>query len=207
MKAIMRLANQACRGGLTRHERARLRQRGLSLLEVVIAGPIVAIALGMFVQMLGAGVNLRSVVREEWIASAAAQDAVERMRNEEFRDVARLFNMDPLDDPGGPGTGPGPRFFVRGLQQTVPGADGLVGEILLPITNAGTEVAPDCVVREDLVNDDLGTPRDLNGDCVVDGLNHNDDYTLMPVIVRLRWQGKHGARQFELYTSLAELRE
>ena len=61
-------------------------------------------------------------------------------------------------------------------------------------------------MREDLADAELGTPRDLNGDCLVDASDHAADYTLLPVVVRLRWQSHHGPREFRLYTALSELR-
>ena len=176
------------------------------LVEIAVAMPIVMIALGMLVQMLHAGAGLREVGTEEWASSSAAQDVLEEMRNEDFRDLFRLYNLDPFDDPGGPGTAPGGAFSVRGLAPRVEDADGMVGEILLPFRNTGTEVVPVWEVREDLVDAQLGMPRDLNGDSLVDALNHTADYTLLPVVIRLRWRGQHGPREFRLYTVFSELR-
>ncbi len=167
--------------------------------------PIVLIALGMFVQMLHAGAGLRELGNEEWASSAAAQDVLERMRNEDFRELFRLYNADPFDDPGGPGTAPGHRFAVPGLEPLESDPDGMVGEVLLPVWNTGTEVVPVWEVREDLANAELGTPRDLNGDSMVDGKDHSDDYTLLSVVVRLRWRGSNGRRVFRLATVFSEL--
>ena len=46
--------------------------------------------------------------------------------------------------------------------------DGMIGEVLLPGANVGTEVAPEWQVREDVVDVELSLPRDLNGDSMVD---------------------------------------
>ena len=186
--------------------RRRGKRRGAMLVEVAIAMPIVLVALGLFVRMLVAGKGMRSIGQEEWSTSSAAQDALERMRNEDFRDVFVLFNSDPFDDPGGPGTAPGHRFAVQDLLPLTTAADGMVGEILLPAWNAGTELSPEWQIREDIENTDLGTPRDLSGDSIIDDQNHADDYSFLPVIVRLRWQGRHGPRVYELHTALSELR-
>jgi hypothetical protein len=59
------------------------------------------------------------------------------------------------------------------------------------------------VLREDVNLPELGMPRDLNGDGAVDAGNHSTDYRLLPVIVRVRWQGAGGPSQFELKTMLA----
>jgi len=168
--------------------------------------PIVLLALFMFVQTLTAGTGLRALGREEWAASGAAQEVLEKMRNEDFRDVFRLFNADPFDDPGGPGTAPGNRFAVPGLDPLESNTEGTVGEIVLPVWNTGSEVVPVWEVREDQPDAALGTPRDLNGDCVVDDGDHAADYTLLPVVVHLRWRGPLGPRQLRIHTLFSELR-
>ncbi len=60
------------------------------LLEIAVAMPIVLIALGLFVRMLFAGTQLRSVSREDWICTSAAQNLVEEMRNESFRESSKI---------------------------------------------------------------------------------------------------------------------
>ena len=142
---------------------------GVGLVEVLISMPIVLVALGVLIQILSSGNGLRKLGREQWVAANATQTALERMRNEDFRDIAVLYNADPLDDPGGPGTAPGHRFAVEGL--TAIELDGLVGEIRLPLWNAGSPVAPDWQIREDIDIPSLGTPRDLNGDSIIDDLS------------------------------------
>lgn len=175
----------------------------MGLIEIVIAMPIVLIALGVLVQMLSSGAGLRQLGREQWHATNAAQTAIERIRNEGYRDIFALYNEDPLDDPLGPGTAPGHRFPVEGLVSLDP--DGMVGEIRLPLVNVGSNVAPLWQVREDVVDDVLGMPRDLNGDSVVDSNDHSIDYTILPVEVVLRWQGKKGERELRFVTVLTEL--
>lgn len=176
------------------------------LLEVAIAMPIVLVALGLFMRMLVAGTRVRAISEGTWLSSSAAQDIMERMRNEDYRDVFRLYNADPLDDPSGPGTAPGNRFAVAGLEPLATDPLGMVGEVLLPGWNAGTELSPDWQVREDLENVELGTPRDLNSDSIIDDQDHADDYSFLPVTVRLRWVGPHGPREFELQSALSEMR-
>lgn len=177
-------------------------RRGLTLVEVTMALPIVLLGLGLFVQMLTAGARLRDVGREEVVAIAAAQVVLERMHNEPFRDLFRLHDPDPFDDPGGPGTAPGDRFDVEGLAL----AADRVGTIELPIWNMGTVVVPLWELREDLAQAELGMPRDLNCDALLDDRDHSADYTILPVVVRVRWDGRHGQRQVALQTILAEVR-
>lgn len=175
------------------------------MVEVAIAMPIALIAIGMLVQMFAGGSGLREAGRESGVAITAAQSAIEKIRNEDFRQVFALYNEDPYDDPGGPGTAPGHRFDVADLVEIDSDPDGVVGEIILPTWNAGSAVAAHWQVRENAVNVPLGMPRDLNGDAVVDDEDHSADYTLMPVVVVLRWRGRFGPRELRLFTVLAEL--
>ena len=183
-----------------------VRRRGMTLIEVAVALPVVVISLFMFLQMFVAGGGLRDSGRETWAAGGAAQDVLERMRNEEMVDVFRLYNADAFDDPGGPGTAPGPNFAVPGLLPLADDPDGMVGEILLPAVNTGSEVVPVWELREDVRNPNLGLPRDLNGDALLDDVDHAGDYTILPVLVRLRWQGAQGRREFRLHTVFTALR-
>jgi prepilin-type N-terminal cleavage/methylation domain-containing protein len=178
---------------------------GMTLIEVSVALPIVLVALGMFLQMLTAGLGVRNSSSETWAASCAAQDVLERMRNTEFRDLFQQFNADPMDDIAGPGTAHGHLFAAVGLKAAKPDENEFVGEVVLPFVNAGTNVAPMWQVREDHVNADLGLPRDLNSDNLVDSLNHVADFSVLPILIRVRWQGRWGPRTFTLSTVLSEV--
>lgn len=167
--------------------------------------PIAIVAISILGQLFSGGAALREAGRDASIASTAAQTVVEEMRNEDFRQVFALYNADPLDDPNGPGTAPGNTFVVQELARYGSDPTGVVGEIILPAQNFGSEVVPDWQIREDVVNEQLGTPRDLNGDAVVDDRDHTDNYTLLPVVVVLRWETRYGPQEFRLFTVLTEL--
>jgi len=94
----------------------RKRQRGTTLVEVAIALPIILVGLALLTQSLVQEGRLRRSQSETMAAADGAQAALERVRNEPFRDVLRIFNDDPFDDPLGPGTALGARFDVPGLQ-------------------------------------------------------------------------------------------
>lgn len=179
----------------------------MTLIEIAVSMPILLIALSMLAQMLIAGSGMRDAAREAGAASAAAQSMIEEMRNEDLRDLLALYNADPLDDPNGPGTAPGCLFAVEGLDLREGDPDGFVGEIILPALNAGSEVAADWQIREDLDDPRLGTPRDLNGDAVIDDADHAGDYTMLPVVIVLRWRSKVGPRELQLFTLLTEYYE
>lgn len=198
---LIRIPKQTPRGGSVRTSR----RGGMTLMEIALAMPIIMLALGMFTQMLTAGKGLRQSSRENWLASLRAQDVLETMRNQPFRDLVALYNEDPLDDPGGPGTAPGIHFDVDELFPQTEDADGFVGLITIPTFNAGTDVAPDWQLREDVDIPVLGMPRDLNGDNIVGDQDRTDDFTILPVEVEIRWQSRFGPRSVRIHTLFSEL--
>jgi type II secretory pathway pseudopilin PulG len=168
------------------------------LLEVVIVMTILAISLSLFGTTLGASLRLDPVGREKAIAAEAARSKLEEMRNHPFSQMFALYNDTPLDDPGGVGTAPGSCFSVQDLDPTSAGA--CIGRITFPTVKSQ--------LREDVDDDNLGTPRDLNGDGVVDEANHAADFLILPIRVTLEWAptaGKGGKRNFTLYTMFSAL--
>lgn len=189
----------------TSTDRQRAADSGIALVEVAVAMLVFAVATGVLLQTMAAGHGLRGTAQEEWMATSAAQNVLERIRNESFRDVVRMYDANPFNDPGGAGTAPGATFDVEGLDPTPGDEDGIVGEVVLPVVNVGTEVAPDWQVREDRGDVRLGLPRDLSGDAIIDASDHAADYVLLPVLVRVRWMGRHGRRELRFFTQLTEM--
>jgi hypothetical protein len=58
------------------------------------------------------------------------------------------------------------------------------------------------VLREDAVDAELGMPRDLDGDGTVDTDDHAGDYLVLPVRVRVTWDGVSGSRSYTICTVL-----
>jgi hypothetical protein len=85
---------------------------------------------------------------------------------------------------------------VKGLQVPDGDAIGSVGEIVFP--TIGTQL------REDVVDPELGMPRDLNGDGIIDSADHAGDYKLLPVLLRLHWKGVGVKRSVVVRTLLAD---
>ena len=142
-----------------------------------------------------AAVNrLAPVNRETARAVDSARSMLEAVRAEEFADVFALYNDDPADDPAGAGTAPGAGFAAFGLGARTNDADGLVGAVEFP--TIGGEL------REDIIDASLGMPRDLDGDGVIDALDHSGDYEVLPFRVRLDWSGATGARTLVVHTSM-----
>lgn len=175
------------------------RRRGITLIEVTISILILTVAAYMLSSTISASLTHNVAKREQAIAVEATMNAMETLRATPFIDVFRSFNEDPDDDPLGSDTAPGPNFDVDGLDPIVePGGQRRpIGTVILP------ELAG--LLREDLNMPELGLPRDLNGDIMVDAFDHSGDFLVLPVVVRLEWQGRLGERHFEMSTMLVDL--
>ena len=167
---------------------------GFSLVEVLIAVLVLVMALSAFVRSFVGTVQLGRSNRESAVAMEGARRAVEALYAADFSQVYALYNSDPGDDP--PGGAPGPSFAVPSLAATAADADGMVGEVRFPTTGNGGGLE----LREDVVDAVLGMPRDLNADGAIDGLDHAGDYSLLPVEVTVRWQGRSGVKDLTLKT-------
>jgi hypothetical protein len=153
-----------------------------------------------FAKVLVVSASSASSAREEALAAEAARQMLTTVQSAGFVQIFGLFNGATSDDPGGVGTAPGASFAIQGLNAADNDADGMPGEILFPVT-AGAPT----VLREDLVDARFGTPRDLNGDGLIDNANHAANYTLIPLVVRVRWRGTRGIGTYELKTMVANL--
>ncbi len=170
------------------------------MLELLIAMIFVAIALAGLTGVVTTSMHANETSFEAALGKEAARRTMETVLAADFADVFALFNADPLDDPGVPGTAPGNYFAVPELQLVPGDPDGFVGEIVFPATlGAGGALE----LREDLANPALGTPRDLSGDGVVDALDHTGDCWILPVLVRVVWNSRSGPAKVELRTQLA----
>lgn len=179
-------------------------RRGFALAEVAVSLAIFAVSASILAQTYRAGHALRVQAHEEGLATTAAQNVLERMRGARFGELVARFDPDPFNDPLGPGTAHGATFDVPGLQPSEDDDDGAVGEVVLPVVDMGDAIAADFQVREDSGPAELGLPRDLNGDAVVDDGDHSDDAILVPALVRVRWQSNRGPRELEFFTAFTE---
>jgi prepilin-type N-terminal cleavage/methylation domain-containing protein len=181
-----RCGRQRPRGPI--HHASEKGRSGFTLLELAFAITILVIGLaGISTAMLGAA-RAGTRARETDRATQAAKAMLERIQAEAFPQAFRSFNGDASDDPSGAGTAPGANFAVTGLRPAPGDTDGMPGEIEFP-----TPTATSNELRENVNNPELGMPRDLNGDGAIDGNNHATDYKLLPVRVRVHWQGADGA--------------
>ena len=164
-------------------------------MEVLIAATVLVVALA---GALG-GVISTSVLgdtdRESTIAYQAARRAMEGLQAADYSSLVQRYNDNPDDDPSGVGTAPGAAFDVFGLDPQPGDPDGRIGRILLPLSADGT-------LRETIVDPLFGMPRDLSGNGVIDGADHQSDHVILPVRVRVEWRGQSGDRFAEYSTIL-----
>jgi prepilin-type N-terminal cleavage/methylation domain-containing protein len=210
--------------------RADRDRRGTTLIEVMIVMTIMVVAASLFSRMVIATAELRGVNRENGLAAEAARVVLEEMRNQPFAQVFHLYNPDPDDDPGGPGTAPGNLFVVEGLEPLAGAPSGTSLEVVLPafppdtptqltgtkweyeeavaIGATGTAPPPPepegWTLREDFSDESLGLPRDLNGDSIIDSEDHSEDYVILPILIRIEWEGRHGPRIYEVHSMLTD---
>lgn len=179
------------------------RRAGFGLIELMICFTLVVVALMGFSNSIISSMLAGDRNAEVRLATEAARATTERMRGAPFDQVFALYNSDPLDDPGpgGPGSAPGSGFGVLGLDPVEGDPDGLVGRVLLP---EAFDLLGGSLLREDLNDPDLGLPRDLSGDGLVDGNDHSGGYVLLPVIVRVEWGGAGGEVVVEFESLLGE---
>lgn len=159
----------------------------MTLVETAMCMVVFAIGVLAAISVLVSSMKLDAVNRETKVAFDAARARMETVRSEAFLQVARVFNANPADDPGGNGTALGATFSVTGLPSVAAGAPPH-GAVVLPVDGNG-------VIRENVNIPELGMPRDLNLDGVVDGGDRSADAMILPVLVRVRWNGATGARE------------
>jgi prepilin-type N-terminal cleavage/methylation domain-containing protein len=174
---------------------------GFTLIELMVALSVAAIGMLGFSQAIIAAVALNESSQEEALARAGACEMLESFKGVPFAEVFSRFNASELDDPLG-GLVVSRGFLIEGLSPQEDDNDGFVGEIEFPsiFFEDGSEQ-----LREDVVDAGLSTPRDLNGDNIVDDVDHADDYILIPVRVRVSWRGPGGDASLEFRTILSGL--
>jgi len=177
-------------------------RQGFTFVEFAVGMSILLVALLIFSSVVTAMAKQRTTNRETGLAVAAARNMLERLRSESFDEIFARYNSDPADDPDGAGTAPGNRFDVFGLDPASDSPDGLNGEVLFPVIDdpvAGLQL------REDVDFPDIGMPRDLSGDNVIDDQNHATSHFILPVQIRIRWKSPNGTREYDMASQISEL--
>ena len=125
-------------------------------------------------------------------AHQAVRDLAEGMNAVAFNELFFAYNTDPTDDVDG--IDHLQEFVLDGFRNAPDDNDGLVAEVIFPTVQRGGRLE----LREDVQDDQLGMPRDLNGDGSIDSDDHSGDYVVLPMIVRARWMSSSGTRQVQI---------
>ncbi len=162
-------------------------ERGFTLIEVIVSGVIIVLAVSMLVASLQYCSRASQTAREKTTALNAARAMVERLRGTPVRHIYLVY---------GPGGSEGPDFDVEGLRAADGDADGHCGSLIF-YDDEGADVP------------EVGLPRDLNGDAdaVDSGLDVIDNYRLVPVRVTVSWRGAAGNNGTTLYAVIGDRRE
>jgi hypothetical protein len=163
------------------------------MLDVMLAMALLAIGCGAVIQSMVTANTVERFATERLAALEAAESTLEALQGEVFGQVFARYDANPANNPAG--VSPGPGFLVQGLEPVAGDADGMPGQIEFP----GNGV----LLLENVADAELGMPRDLNGDLAPpDGLDHSGDYRVLPVRLRVRWNGVRGNSELVLVTTL-----
>ena len=164
------------------------------MVELVVALSVLVIgASAAMYGMVGVSVLAR-VQSERALAFQAARNVLEALQSEDFHTAFARFNATTADNPA-TGASPGNAFDAPGLSPRIGDLDGRVGSIEFP--GGGVQLL------ENVVDLELGMPRDLGGTPGLDLADHALDYVLLPVTVRVQWRGAGGIQQLTLASTLS----
>jgi hypothetical protein len=171
--------------------RRRRGEAGISLIEtLVVLGSVTITILGILTAHVTAA-QLNRTNHETSLASEAIRSRMEQICATTPDTVIATYDSNTANDPLGAGTAPGATFSLATLGANSAGDRGTVE---MPLSGGQ--------LREDVNNAALGMPKDLNGDGVIDSLDHTADWKILPILVRLRWKGVNGDREMRLATVL-----
>lgn len=182
----------------TRSAAGQRRESGFTILEVMVAAAVLATALmGVLAALIAADTQV-AVSQEHTVAMESARQMLEQLQGLPLAEVVRRYDTLATDDPGGAGTAPGSRFAVPGLQPVAGAPAGMCGTVLFP----GSDGPTGCV-DETVVNAIWATPRDLDGNGLeTDAAVAPGDVLVLPVTIRVRWQGTMGEQTIEIHAFL-----
>jgi type II secretory pathway pseudopilin PulG len=157
------------------------REAGLSLVELMIALVVIAIAILALFSLIVSSSQVQQETREKTLAYNAARQKIEAMRGETFTEIYARYNANTGDNPT-TGTSPGNTFTIDGLN--TPSGMTAPGLILFPeVTNA---------LAENYTGDGattMGMPKDLNRDGDATDTTITTTYKILPVLIRVKWRG------------------
>ncbi|HVR85773.1 MAG TPA: type II secretion system protein [Planctomycetota bacterium] len=187
--------------------RGSSQNRGITLLELVIAVSILSVALLALMSSVITSTSLQATSREKVIAYNAARQVIEQMRSTpNFSDIYKNYNA---------ASNPNQNTFNVGEFKTLDGTTGIqwinndlgvkgtglqpmpgvpVGQIFFP-SDANLLLREDFYTIDQSPNKEIATVlgmgplgKDLNRDGTIDSNDHSLDYKILPVLVRIQWQ-------------------
>jgi len=170
---------------------------GLSLLEVAFAITLMTVGLLGAMAATVRSISLNEDVRLESLALAAAHSNIEQLRGHDVAEVFTRFNATTTDDPTG--VSPGNTFSVAGLDAA---SDGVEGAILFPTRSSAPAILTEL---PDSDGDFGGLALDLDLNGATNDADVTADFKVLPVLVRVRWRGRTGDREIELFSQLADI--
>lgn len=176
-------------------------RRGFSLLEVLLSMTILTISAVGLAGFIDSSSQARKSAQSNRVARDQLAIGYERLTGLPFEEVFSRYNGTTSDDPG---TGSSPGSVVPVSTGSFGWTSGEGAPPVLTVELPTTNAAPG-VLREDLNLPELGLPRDLNLDGVIDSSDHSADYQTLPVLLTIRWTERGEMRQLEqlyLLTSL-----
>lgn len=208
--------------------KSRTRESGLTLVELIIAMAILAVAIMALVSSITSSGQIQQNTRERVIAYNAAREQIEKMRVYAVGEVYSRYNSTTADDTFFSGLHPGPTFHVPRLnapstvpakwslsatenwKQTVIGGVQQLDTFGNAIGNDGygliTFPETGGILKENYVDAAMGMPKDLDRDGVVSTTaDVSQSYKILPVKVTVTWKGIGGKdMQIEVNTFITD---
>ncbi len=185
---------------------SRIREAGFTTLEVSMAMGVMGIGALAAASLLVSSITLESGNRGNLAAVSSVRAVVETVETTPFEEIFARFNTDPSDDPLGAGTAEGAEFYF------VFGKASQLERVLSPTGHGGTVFR----VQVRFPTDGLGRlaegtaplatgmPTDLNNDgAVVNGADTAADYKVLPMRIRVSWQGPSGTEEMIFHRVLS----
>jgi len=168
-------------------------EAGFTLIEVLVANVILALAILGFVHCILVGNKVNRATEERALAVVSLGRFMERMRADtswkDLYDRLRPLSSESANDPGLASLAVDTSLRTWPVTDYYPdlGVPPSLGTVrfLVQVPTTGFLGVPSLVESVDAPR--YGLPNDLNGDGLIDSNPRDGDYTALPVVVRLRW--------------------
>jgi prepilin-type N-terminal cleavage/methylation domain-containing protein len=176
--------------------------RGLTIVEVVMAMAIIAIALLALMSSVISSMSLVEVNRQESLAMNAARQKFAEMQSTPLGSCFATFKNTAFDVPGIATANAGRIYFpmsasgnldetvttVSNFHASTPPSIQTISDFKLATTTSGVPANPLLAYAGRYV------PRDMNLDRDANDTNVNGEYVLLPVKIRIRWESIQGEK-------------